>query len=135
MKFLDVDNQGHSIDIIGKGRKHNTVYLNDNALISLGEYLKEREGDSEYIFVSDRKPHGKLSTRSVEHLLNKLAKELNYTLSPHIIRHTSATLALQNGMSITQVQKMLGHASVNTTQIYAETSQFEVATSHKRYVI
>ena len=136
MKFSDVNEPEHSIGIIGKGRKHNTVYLNDNAQISLGDYLKERQGDSEYIFVSDRKPHGKLSVRAVEVLIKTLGKEIGVeTLSPHILRHTSATLALQSGMPLTQVQKMLGHSSPNTTQIYAETSQSDIATSHQRYVV
>lgn len=135
MRFCDYDSTDNSIEIIGKGKKHNTVYLNTNAQISLGEYLKERKGDSEYIFVSDRAPHGQLSTRNIQHIISVLGNELNYKLSPHIIRHTSATLALQGGMPITQVQKMLGHASVSTTQIYAETSQDDVAVSHKRYVI
>ena len=86
--------------------------------------------------MSDRKPHGKLSVRAVEVLIKTLGKEIGVeTLSPHILRHTSATLALQSGMPLTQVQKMLGHASPNTTQIYAETSQSDIATSHQRYVV
>lgn len=135
MKIDDINDQDHSVEIIGKGKKHNTVYLNTNARISLGEYLKAREGDSEYVFVSDRKPHGQLTTRTVQFIFNELAKELGYKLTPHILRHTAATLALQNGMEITQVQKMLGHSSVATTQIYAETSDEEVAISHRKYVI
>lgn len=135
MKLSDVDEQEHSVKIIGKGKKHNTVYLNTNAQISLSEYMDERKGDSEYIFVSDREPHEQLSVRSVQRTIGLLADELGFDLSPHILRHTSATLALQSGMEITQVQKMLGHSSVNTTQIYAETSQEEVAISHKKYVI
>ena len=70
-----------------------------------------------------------------ERIFKEMGEKLGYKLTPHILRHTSATLALQNGMDITQVQKMLGHSSVNTTQIYAETSQEEVAISHKKYVI
>lgn len=136
MKFSDINEPEHSIEIIGKGRKHNTVYLNDNAQLSLGEYLKVRESDSSYIFVSDRKPHGKLTTRSVEHIIKALGREIGIdTLTPHILRHTTATLALQSGMEITQVQKLLNHSSVNTTQIYAETSQKDIATSHQRYVV
>lgn len=135
MKFEDMDPAGESIKIIGKGKKHNTVYLNDAAKLSLDDYLKERKGDSEYIFVSEYKPYGQLSSRSVERFFSEIAKKLGIKLTPHILRHTSATLALQSGMPITQVQKMLGHSSVNTTQIYAETSQEEVATSHKKYVI
>lgn len=135
MKFSDVDFVTNSIKILGKGKKHNTVYLNDAARLSLDDYLADRKGDSEYLFISEYKPYGQISTRSVEKIFSDFAKELGFKLTPHILRHTSATLALQSGMPITQVQKMLGHSSVNTTQIYAETSQEEVATSHKKYVI
>ena len=135
MKFEDMDADKGSIKIIGKGKKHNTVYLNDSAKLSLEDYLKERKGDSEYLFASEYRPYNKISARSVEQMFRDMAKKLNIKLTPHILRHTSATLALQSGMPITQVQKMLGHASVNTTQIYAETSQEDVAESHRRYVI
>ena len=135
MSFYDINADKSSINIIGKGKKHNTVYLNDAAKLSLDDYLAERKGDSKYLFVSDRAPYDKLSVRSVQHMFSGIGKKLNIKLTPHIIRHTSATLALQSGMSITQVQKMLGHASVNTTQIYAETTQEDVAAAHKRYVI
>lgn len=135
MKFSDFDWTENSVEIIGKGKKRNTVYLNTNAQISLAEYLKERRGESEYIFVTERKPYKELSVRAVQHIIKALARKINLDLSPHILRHTSATLALQNGMEITQVQKMLGHANVSTTQIYAETSQDNVAISHKKYVI
>ena len=133
MKFEDINLDNNSIDIIGKGRKHNIVYLNTNALLSLQDYLSERKGSSEYLFVSYRSPYSKITRRTVEHMFNEM--DVDFKLTPHIIRHTSATLALQGGMSITQVQKMLGHSSVNTTQIYAETSQEEIALAHKRYVI
>lgn len=135
MKFSDINEAEKSINIIGKGKKHNTVYLNTNAQISLSEYLKERKGDSEYIFVTDRKPYDRLSVRSVQHLIGKLADELEYEISPHILRHTFATLAVQNGMEITKVQKALGHSSVTTTQIYAETTQADVRSAHQKYVI
>lgn len=135
IKFCDIDADRDAIKIIGKGKKHNTVYLNDAAKLSLQDYLAVRKGDSEYLFVSDRRPYGQLTARSVQIMFSDMSKKLNIKLSPHIIRHTSATLALQSGMSITQVQKMLGHASVNTTQIYAETSQEDVAAAHKKYVI
>ena len=134
MKFSDIDMNNNSIHIVGKGKKHNTVYLNTNALLSLEDYIKsERKGESEYIFVKERKPYNQLSTRSIEFLFNQM--NTDFKLTPHIIRHTSATLALQSGMSITQVQKMLGHSSVNTTQIYAETTDKDVAIAHKKYVV
>jgi len=133
MKFSDINK--NEVKIIGKGKKYNTVYLNINAQLSLNDYLMERKGDNPYIFVSLRAPHDKLNVRSVQHLFSKLGAELNINLSPHIIRHTSATLALQNGMPIEQVQKMLGHSSVATTQIYAETLSEDMALSHRRYVV
>lgn len=135
MKFEDMDASTGSIRIIGKGKKHNTVYLNDAAKLSLEDYLRTRKGDSEYLFASEYRPYNKLSTRCVESMFKEMSQKLGIKLTPHILRHTSATLALQSGMPITQVQKMLGHASVNTTQIYAETSQEDVAESHRKYVI
>lgn len=135
MKLSDINTQEFSVQIVGKGKKHNTVYLNEKAQISLNEYMAVRKGNSEYIFLSERAPYKKLSTRTVELLFSKIGEKLNIKLTPHILRHTSATLALQGGMPITQVQKMLGHASVNTTQIYAETSQEDIASSHKKYVL
>ena len=135
MRLSDVDFMNNSIEIVGKGRKHNTVYLNEAARISLDEYLQDRKGSDDHLFVSDKKPYGKLTTRTIEHIFSKIGEQFNMRLTPHILRHTSATLALQSGMSITQVQKMLGHSSVNTTQIYAETMQEDVANAHRRYVI
>ena len=137
MKFSDINTTNNSIHIIGKGRKHNTVYLNTNAILSLQDYIEnERKGKSEYIFVTQRYPYEQVSVRTIQRLFDIIEDEINLTLSPHIIRHTTATLASKNGMPIEQIQKMLGHSNVATTQkIYVETSQEEVAISHERYVI
>ena len=136
MKFSDL-NDSTSINIIGKGNKHNIVYFNTNAILSLQDYINnERKGNSDYIFVTQRYPYKQISVRTVQRLFNIMGNEIGLTLSPHIIRHTTATIAVKNGMPITQVQKMLGHSSVATTQrIYVETSQEEVAISHEKYVI
>lgn len=137
MKFSDIDTSNNSIHIIGKGNKHNTVYLNTNAILSLQDYIQnERKGTSDYIFVTQRKPYKRISVRTIQRLFDVIENKINLTLSPHIIRHTTATLAAKNGMPIEQIQKMLGHSSIATTQkIYVETLQEEVAMSHERYVI
>ena len=135
IKFTDVDMENRTIHIVGKGSKHNTTFINDVAYLSIKEYLLSRKGDSEYLFVRERSPYGKLSTRSVEHIFSKYQKALGCELSPHIIRHTMATLSLKAGAKVTEIQSMLGHASVATTQIYAETLQEDVKIAHQRYVV
>lgn len=135
MRLSDIDFEQKAVYIIGKGKKHNIVYLNTNAQLSLEEYLKIREGDSDYVFVSDRRPHDRITTRAIERICAELSQIVGFKVSPHIIRHTTATLSLQSGMPITQVQKMLGHANVATTQIYAETLQSDVYQSHQRFVV
>ena len=136
MKFSDINTDNNSVSIIGKGKKHNTVYLNANAQISLNEYVsKERKGNSDYIFVSERYPYDRISTRGLQRIIKDIGDATGLKVSPHILRHTFATLALQSGMSVDKVQKILGHSSVATTQIYAEVIQSDVETAHKKYVI
>jgi len=135
MRKSDVNVYERSIDIIGKGKKHNVVYLNSNAILSLDEYLNTRHDESDYLFIRERKPYNQINTRTVQHIFAELSEIVGFHVSPHIIRHTTATLSLQSGMQITQVQKMLGHASVATTQIYAETLQEDVKYSHEKYVV
>ena len=135
MRKSDVNADGQSVQIIGKGKKHNTVYLNSNAILSLDKYISGRTDSSDYLFVAERRPYGRISTRTVERIITDLSQIIGFKVTPHVIRHTTATLGLQSGMKITEVQKMLGHASVNTTQIYAETSQEDVRTAHLKYVV
>lgn len=133
MKKSDINPEDKSIHIIGKGSKHNTCYFNTNAQISLEEYMKTREDNSDYLFVGRHKD--KLSAKAIQDIFRKLKEKTHLEVTPHIMRHTSATLALQSGMPLTQVQKMLGHASSNTTLIYAETLQDDVKNSHIKYVV
>lgn len=135
MRISDIDPQAKTVHIVGKGRKHNTVFLNDRACISMDEYLKIRKGDSDYLFTRERRPYDKLSTRMIEVIFKKYEKPLGCKLSPHIIRHTTATLALKAGAEITDIQEMLGHSSVATTQIYAEISKEAVQEAHRKYVV
>jgi integrase/recombinase XerD len=135
MKLGDIDPQTRSVHIIGKGRKHNTVFLNDNAIISIKAWLKVRKGDSEYLFVRVRKPYTQMKLRDAEVLFKKYEKELGVKLSPHIIRHTTASLSLEAGAQITDVQEMLGHAQLSTTQIYTHISNQNLMEAHRKYVV
>ena len=135
MKISDINPEDKSIHIVGKGKKHNTCYFNTNAQLSLNEYMEERKDDNPYLFVTSRRPFNKLSTKNVELIFKKLSISTGIIVTPHIMRHTCATLSLQSGMPLPQVQKMLGHASSDTTLIYAEISKDTIKNSHIKYVI
>ena len=135
MKISDINPEDKSVKIIGKGKKHNTCYFNTNAQLSLEDYMSERTDDSPYLFVSGRKPYNKLSTRAIEDIFKKLSEQTGIYVTPHIMRHTFATLSLQSGMPLPQVQRMLGHASSDTTLIYAEISSDDIKNAHIKYVI
>lgn len=135
MRISDIDTEDKSINIVGKGKKHNVCYFNTNAQLSLNEYIETRTDDSPYLFVSIRKPHNKLSIKAIELIFRDIAKNTGIVVTPHIMRHTCATLSLQSGMPLPQVQRMLGHASSDTTLIYAEISNEDIKQSHIKYVI
>lgn len=135
MKFSDINWETKTVHIIGKGGKHNDCPLNANALLSLEEYAKTRKGDSDYIFVKSRKPYLPISREAIEDRFRVLTELIDCKVVPHTIRHTTATLAYENGMNIECIQKLLGHSNISTTQIYAEISDAEVINAHKKYIV
>lgn len=135
MRISDINTEDKSINIVGKGKKHNTCYFNTNAQLSLNEYIETRKDNSPYLFVSQRKPYNRLSIKAIENIFRDIAKKTGIVVTPHIMRHTCATLSLQSGMPLPQVQRMLGHASSDTTLIYAEISSEDIKNAHIKYVI
>lgn len=137
MKKEDVDWRELSVHIVGKGRKHRYSFLNAKAEVSLKLYLDSRNDDSEYLFVSKKYPHNRLHRDGVEKIMRDISNraDLGRTVTPHIIRHTTATIALHNGMPIEDISKLLGHESVDTTMIYAKTSIESVHAGHRKYII
>lgn len=130
------DINGDEMVVYGKGSKERWVYLNAKALFSLGEYLKTRDDDNPALFVSDQKPHARLKISGFEIRLRKLGREIGVdNVHPHRFRHTAATMALNRGMPIEQVQQMLGHEQIATTLIYAKTAQESLKAAHKRYMV
>lgn len=137
LKRRDVNWQEGTVHLYGKGRKHRTSYLNARAIVALKAYLRTRGDDSDALIVSDRKPHGPIVKATVESVVKRIAATagMKKKVSPHIIRHTTATVATNAGMPIEDVSKLLGHASVNTTMIYAKPSAEKIQTEHMRYVV
>lgn len=137
VKMSDIDWRNRSVHLFGKGRKHRTSYLNAKCDVALSEYVSGRAWHSEYLFASDRQPHGKLSKDTIEATIREIAARSKVTkhITPHVIRHTTATQAVNNGMAIEDVSKLLGHASVATTMIYAKVSDESVKNKHVKCVI
>ena len=136
---LDIDDisfTDHTVHIrCGKGGKGRTTFMNAEAEVSLRAYLESRQDDNQALFVSANKPHGRMKKRAVELEIMKIVSrcEISVHVTPHVFRHTAASLALQRGMPIDQVQKWLGHARIQTTLRYAKTLNFDVKLAHQKY--
>ena len=98
------------------------IYFNDRCNIALKKYIKNRKGNSEYLFCSSRSPYKNLTNRAIENIIKKIGikSKIGIRLYPHLFRHTFATKALNQGMPIELVQMLLGHSKIETTQIYAK---------------
>lgn len=136
-KLDDVNWNNKSVQLFGKGSKYRTSYLNAKAVYYLKEYLKDRKGESEYLFVGMRYPYGKLNKDTVDKRFRELSDlaKIGRKIHPHLLRHTAASIGLQNGMPITDIQKLLGHERLDTTMIYAKTNQKDVQHNHAKYIV
>lgn len=136
IKLTDINWNQNTVRLFGKGRKYRTSFLNAKALVSIQRYLNSRKHQSEYLFCNER-GGGVMSKENVERMFKKLSAAAGLTkkVTPHVIRHTTATQALQSGMPINDIQQLLGHANVATTMIYAHTSIENVKDYHRRCVV
>ena len=138
MKLSDIDMENATVQIFGKGGKYRTSFLNAKAIVALRDYLDLRTDDSEYLFVSERKPYGKLTRAAVEKIVRIISdrafKLTGVHITPHIFRHTTISTALRNGMPIQNVSKMVGHSEIKTTMYYAQIDTADVQHDHLRYV-
>ena len=123
------------VTVIGKGDKQRRVYFDARTKIHLQNYLNGRTDTEEALFVSLLAPHNRLQISGVEIRLRRLGRRLNLPrVHPHKFRRTLATMAIDKGMPIEQVQHLLGHQSLDTTLQYAMVNQNNVKISHQRYL-
>ena len=137
MKLSDVDWDNRTITVFGKGKKQRIAFLNVRSCFALQEYIEHyRKGSSDYLFVCDRKPYGKMHNSGLEKIVRNIAERANIekNLTPHVFRRTVATHMLEKGASIQDIQKILGHEKIETTLRYAKVNMKQVQETHRKYV-
>ena len=131
----DIDFHERQCVVFGKGNKERVVYFNARTKLHLQQYLDERTDDNPALFVSLHSPHTRLTISGVEVRIRKLGKSLSMPkVHPHKFRRTLATMAIDKGMPIEQVQRLLGHVRIDTTLHYAIVNQNNVKLAHKKYL-
>lgn len=137
LNISDINFQSMSFKVFGKGSKEREVYLSFKALYHLQKYLKSRTDDDPALFITERKPYRRLSNRGIQREIAVIAElsGIKKTVSPHVLRHTFATLTLNNGADIVAVQHLLGHSDPSTTQGYAVLSDDKKREQHKKYLV
>ena len=121
--------------VLGKGNKERMVYFDARTKIHLQNYLDSRTDNNEALFVTLRFPYNRLTINGIETRLRELGKKLGMKkVHPHKFRRTLATMAIDKGMPIEQLQKLLGHKRIDTTLHYAMVKQSNVKAAHRKYV-
>lgn len=131
----DIDFHERQCVVFGKGNKEREVYFNARTKIHIKKYLEQRTDENPALFVSLANPHNRLTISGVEVRLRKLGKAANIAkVHPHKFRRTLATMAIDKGMPIEQVQKLLGHVKIDTTLHYAMVNQTNVKMAHRKFL-
>ena len=127
--------EDRSCIVLGKGNKEREVYFDAKTKLHLKEYISKRNDSNDALFVSMREPHPRLSISGIELIIRTLGINSNISkVHPHKFRRTLATMAIDKGMPVEQVQKLLGHVKIETTMNYALVNQSNVKISHRRYI-
>lgn len=135
MNREDIDFHERQCVVFGKGNKEREVYFNARTKIHLKRYLESRADSNPALFVSLASPHSRLTIGGVECRLRILGRKVGLTkVHPHRFRRTLATMAIDKGMPIEQVQRLLGHVKIDTTLRYAMVNQSNVKLAHRKFI-
>lgn len=131
----DIDFDERECIVYGKGEKERRVYFDAKAKLHLKNYINSRIDNNSALFVTLDAPHTRLKISGVEIRLRRLGRKVDLgRIHPHKFRRTMATRAIDKGMPIEQVQKLLGHSQIDTTMHYAIVNQNNVKNSHRKYI-
>lgn len=135
LNISDMNFQERSCIVLGKGNAEREVYFSAKSKMYIKKYLETRTDNNEALFVSLIKPYNRLGISGIEIAIRNLRREANINkVHPHKFRRTMATMAIDKGMPIEQVQKLLGHIKIDTTMEYAMVNQNNVKNSHRKYI-
>lgn len=131
----DIDFNERECVVFGKGDKERVVYFDARTKIHLRNYINSRRDENPALFVTLRSPFGRIKIGGIETRLRKMGKELEIEkVHPHKFRRTLATMAIDKGMPIEQLQQLLGHKRIDTTLQYAMVKQSNVKQAHRKYI-
>lgn len=133
MERQQIDFERSEAIVLGKGNKERKVFFNETAKFYLQQYLATRNDNNPALFVSDNKLHRKLEISGIEIIVREVGRRAGVKIFPHKLRHTFATRAINRGMPVEVLQRLLGHESLDTTTIYAKVNDEEVKYSHGKY--
>ena len=131
----DINFEERECVVFGKGSKERMVYFDARTKIHLQEYLNSRTDDNPALFVSLRAPYVRMKIGGIEARLRGMGRNLGIEkVHPHKFRRTLATMAIDKGMPIEQLQQLLGHKRIDTTLQYAMVKQSNVKIAHRKYI-
>lgn len=131
----DIDFDDMSISVVGKGNKRRIVYFGSKARTLLNEYVHSSKRDGSALFTGMRMPHRRLGNRAIEKIVQRIGNRsgIGRQVYPHILRHSMATDAINCGMDIVSLQRLLGHEDISTTQIYFDMNQSLVKRAYAQF--
>lgn len=131
----DINFEERECVVFGKGSKERMVYFDARTKIHLQNYLEQRTDNNNALFVSLKAPYERLQIGGIESRLRELGKRLSLPrVHPHKFRRTLATMAIDKGMPVEQLQRLLGHQRIDTTLQYAMVKQSNVKIAHRKYI-
>lgn len=135
LNISDIDFEERECIVYGKGDKERRVYFDAKAKLHLQNYINSRHDDNPALFTTLDAPYDRLKISGVEIRMRELGRKISMErIHPHKFRRTMATRAIDKGMPIEQVQKILGHSQIDTTMQYAIVNQNNVKTAHRKYI-
>ncbi len=138
LNISDVNFETKEIVLFGKGDKHRISYLNAKAEVALKKYISTRTDGNPALFVYDRKPYSRLKKSGIELIVKKMMERttgISTHVTPHIFRHTTVSTAIERGMNIVEVSKLVGHSKIETTMEYVTTNLDSIKNNHQKCII